>query len=95
MNNNIQQKIIEVLGLQTESKEAQEQIIGELGGLILQLILVKATEKMTDDEVIAFEKVLSSQNQEEMQAFLLKTIPDFESLVAEASKEVIEEYKKG
>ncbi len=95
MNTTIDKNIIEILGLQTATKEKQEEVVGELGALIMQLSLVKATEKMSDEALIAFEKVLAKQKPEEIGSFLEKTTPEFDALVAEASKEIVEEYKKG
>jgi hypothetical protein len=95
MNKELHQTIVESLGLTLVSKEKQEEVIGELGGLILQLVLVKATERMSDETLISFEGVLALQNSDEIMGFLEKTIPDFDALVAEASREIVEEYKKG
>ena len=95
MNKELHQTIVVALGLSASSKEKQEEVMGELGGLILQLVLVKATERMSDEALISFEKVLADQKPEEIGSFLEKTIPDFDALVTEASKEVVEEYKKG
>ncbi len=84
-----------MLGLEKASNETQGQVIGELGLLILQLSIVKATEKMTNEQLIAFEELLAKQKPEEIQAFLQDNIFEFDMIAIEASKEVIEEYKSG
>lgn len=92
MTPDIQQKIITALKLEGKSSEEQEKVIMALGGVILQAILVKVTESLSDEQVIRFDAVLSSSDSVAIEKFMQEEVKDLDKLVAEASKEIIETY---
>lgn len=95
MQQEIEQKIIHELGLTDASSEERERVIISLGGLVLQNVLIKVTEALPDQDMLLFETVVGSGDQEKMFAFISEKVPRIEHLIEEASKEVVEEYKKG
>lgn len=95
MQQEIEQKIIQELGLENLEQSERERVISALGGLVLQNVLIKVTEALSNEDVILFEKVVSSEDQDRVGAFLSEKVPDIQGLIGNASREVIEEYKKG
>ncbi len=95
MQRDIEQKIVEELDLVEVAQSERETIIAGLGGLVLQNVLIKVAEALSDEDVILFEKVVGSQDKDMLSNFLSEKVPDMEGLIREASKEVIEEYKRG
>lgn len=98
MEETLRQQIIEELSLTNESPEMIDEVIATIGELILQTVIIKVTENLDDDLVVVFEKIISSDDetskQEQISQFLAEHVPHLEEVVAESSKEVIEEYKK-
>lgn len=93
MNEDIEQKVIVALGLLGKSDAEIEDVIGELGGYILEDMLIKVTDTLPDDKVITFERLIEAGNGDRIQAFIVENVKNIDQIVEEASKSVIEEYK--
>lgn len=93
MNEDIEQKVIVALGLLGKSDAEIEDVIGELGGYILEDVLIKVTDTLPDDKVITFERLIEAGNGDRIQAFIVENVKNLDQIVEEASKSVIEEYK--
>jgi len=98
MDEAVRQQIIDELDLKEEPQEVVDEVITTLGGLIMQAVIVTVAEQLDDDNVIAFEQILSQEDGEEKQAqitaFLIEKVPQLDELVASCSRDVIEEFKK-
>ncbi len=94
MQKEVEQKIIALLELEGVEEEKRVDIINELGGFILQTVLVKVTETLSDEDVITFDKVLSQENVQEVELFLKEHVKNLDDIVKEASQEVIQAYKE-
>jgi uracil phosphoribosyltransferase len=95
MNQEIQQKIIESLHLEGKNQDEQEKIITELGFLILQAVLVKITDSLSDDQMIRFEPVMASGDSMAIDRFLKDEVKNIDELTLQASKEIIDSYLEG
>lgn len=97
MDETLRQHIIDELALSQESEETVDEVITTIGGLIMQMVTMKVTETLSDEKVILFEKIISSDasdKQEAIAQFLSENVPNLEEVIAESSREVIGEYKK-
>ena len=96
MDETLRQHIIEELSLSQESEEMIDEVITTIGGLIMQTVIIKVTEILSDEDVIVFEKILSGDGldtQEKVTEFLIEHVKNLEEVVTESSKEELKEYK--
>lgn len=98
MDDILRQNIIQELGLSDTPEEEVHEVITGVGGLIMEVVITRVTDALDDEAVIAFEKILSSEDvtnkEETLNLFLKKNVPNLEELIATCSMEVIEAYKK-
>ena len=95
MNKEQEMHIITALGLQGETKEKQEEVIIQLGGQILEALIRRATEKMSDDTLRRFDAVLGENDSSAVQSFLEESVPELPDLLKEVSAAIVESYKEG
>lgn len=97
MDETLRQHIIEELSLSQESEETVDEVITTIGGLIMQMVIMKVTKMLSDEDVITFEQILSGDSpnkQEKVTEFLIDHVVGLEEVVTQSSNEVIREYKK-
>lgn len=92
MEETVRQTLIQELNLSHMSHEDADNVIVRLGGLILEDVITSVVDIMTDDQVIMFERILESRDQEKVVAFLVETIPDLDRVVADSSKKIVKEH---
>ncbi len=88
------QQLITDLELEGVSEDVQNEVIERLGALVMDQVLQVVSETLPDDEVIAFEKVVSTRNTKEIFDFLVAHVEHLDIIIDEARKYVVEEYKK-
>lgn len=76
------------LGLDAISEQERNEIISDLGQVILERSLVVVFERLTNDDRAELER-LSAKEGPELMIFLRQRIPDFDTIVAETSREII------
>lgn len=98
MDEQVRKNIIQELALTDATAEEVDEIITSLGGLIMELVLNRVTDTLDDSAVIIFEKILSAEDgqdkQDHLSLFFEEYVPNIEELIATASKDIIEDYKK-
>ncbi len=95
MQNNIIELIKKELSLDELSPEEIENVVSELGGKITQNILLNFTASLTDQEILEWDKVLQTDDQEKVNKFIMDHSGDLEELVVRSSKEIIQAFKDG
>jgi hypothetical protein len=95
MDQTIKEQIKKELGMENLTEERMNIVVADLGGLIMQNVLINFTGMLTDDEILEWDEVLNSKDQEKISSYIEAHVPDVDLLVAQSSREVIEEYKKG
>jgi hypothetical protein len=98
MDETLRQHIIEELALTEVTTEEANEIISDVGELIMEMVILHVAESLSDDKAILFEKLIAgedaSDKQEKVSLFLEENVPNLEDIVASCSEEVVEEYKK-
>lgn len=95
MQNNIIELIKKELSLDELSPEEIENVVSDLGGKITQNILLNFTASLTDQEILEWDKVLQTDDQEKVNKFIMDHSGDLEELVVRSSKEIIQAFKDG
>jgi hypothetical protein len=84
--NPIQKNIEEVLGIEGLSQEEQEDIVTRIGALIYQNVLMRALDKMSEEDQDEFEKILDKDaTSEEIFSFLEEKVDNFKDIINEES----------
>ncbi len=94
INQQIPSMILEDLGIGDLSKEAQEEIITQLGQNVLQHLTVAILEKVPEGKRQEFESLSATKDEEKIEAFLRTEIPNLDDFVKKEVKKSIGEYKK-
>ncbi len=75
-------QVIKDAGLDTETPEVLEQIKSDLSDSLENRVNAMIVTNIPEEKMEEFDKIMDSNDDEKMQAFLKKTIPDFEQKVA-------------
>ena len=94
MDEQLRELIINKLDLDGLSEEDTNEVITTLGGLILERIVLKVTEDLSDEKVIVFEEIISGGDQTKLIEFLSENVDNLDEYIEASSKEIIEEYKQ-
>lgn len=94
INQQIPSMILEDLEIGDLSKEAQEEIITQLGQNVLQHLTVAILEKVPEEKRQEFESLSATKDEEKIETFLRTEIPNLDDFVKKEVKKSISEYKK-
>lgn len=95
MNPEIRTAIIKELSIESLPEQAQDQIIAQLGGIVLQATTVAIFEKLSPEKRAEFEEVSKDEDPTKIQEFLAAQVPNMQELMSEELKKVIEQFKQG
>lgn len=95
MQNNIIELIKKELSLEDLSPEELENVVSDLGGKIMQNVLINFTSGLSDQEILEWDEVLEAGDQEKVNKFIIDHSTDLEELVVRSSKEIIQAFKDG
>lgn len=74
--------LIKALGLEKLGPIDQQRIVEESGAVIYQMVLLKALEEMSDEQVDEFQKFLETNPlPEKVFAFFREKIPSFDEMI--------------
>lgn len=93
MDETLRKYIVQELGLEDVQEETANDVITKLGGLILQTVIMRLAEKLSTEQMSALKELLMKGDQETISEFLEKNVENFDLLVEECSRELVEEYK--
>lgn len=94
-NQELRNTLIKELGLERLPPEAQEEIVFKLGEVILKSITVAIFEKLPEDARKEFEDITKKADQNLIQEFLEKHIPDLSSLMEQEVKRTLKNFSEG
>ena len=87
--------LIKALGLENLEAEDQQKRIEESGAIIYQMVLLRAMEEMTDEQVNDFEKLLETTPEpDKIFEFFHQTISNFDTMIEEEAHTFIEDSNK-
>ncbi len=82
--------LIKALGLEKLEATDQQRIVEESGAVIYQIVLLKALEEMSDEQVDEFQKLLENNPlPEKVFGFFREKIPHFDELIEKETNEYV------
>lgn len=85
-------EVIEALNLKSLPKNSQEQIISDLGGNMLEEIIVSSLELMSENDREELIRIESEGETEKIVTFLNSKIPNFKEFAKERARKVVDEF---
>ncbi|MEK7460074.1 MAG: DUF5663 domain-containing protein [Patescibacteria group bacterium] len=92
-NKELHNILIKELGIQNLPEEAQNEIVSKLGEIILKSITVTIFEQLPPEGRAEFESITQSGDNDLIQEFLGRTIPDLPDLMEAEVKKVLLAFK--
>lgn len=92
-NQEIHDILVKELGIENLPREAQTEIVSKLGEIILKSITVTVFEQLPPESRTEFEAIAQSGDNERIQEFLGRTIPDMPDLMEAEVKKVLLAFK--
>ncbi len=93
-NKELRDILIAELGIGELPLEAQNEIVSKLGEIILKSVTVAIFEKLPQEARAEFEAITDSGDNERVQEFLAKNIPDMPALMEAEVKRVLLSFKE-
>lgn len=81
------------IGVENLSQEDQNEIISRLGGIITQRIVLEIIKRLPEENRNEYEEIGISGDEQKMQEFLGKYIPDAKNFIHDVIKKEIEDFK--
>lgn len=91
-NQELRNILIKELGIGELPVEAQEEIIEKLGDVILKSLTVSIFDKLPNASRTEFEKISEKGDNDMIQEFLEKEIPDLHELMEEEVKKTLQKF---
>lgn len=88
------QVIVEELGLESLSIEAQDEIIGTVGQNILMRVLLAILDKLPPDAQEGFKALTEEARGDEAEALASQYILDLPAFITEESRKALTEFKE-
>lgn len=90
---NIENNIINELGLDKLPKETQVEVLSKMMQSVLKRITVEVLERLSEEDRSEFEKLQENAKPEEFDAFLSVKIDDYDGLINRVVSEFKDEMK--
>ena len=88
----LREELIEELSLKGLGSEKQEELLGKMLEALLKRIFLDTMEKLGEDGVAEYEKLIAAESsEEEIARFLEKRIPDYDAFV----QNIVQDFKTG
>ncbi len=94
-NQELRDILIAELGIGELPEDAQDEIVSKLGEIILKSVTVAIFEKLPKEERVNFERISASGDNERVQEFLAKNIPNMSALMEAEVKRVLQSFRDG
>lgn len=87
MDNSLRDMLVKVYHLESLSQDKQDEMIGQIGSLVFQGVMIRVLPMMSESQQKAFEKLATDNaSPEVVMSFLAKEIPNFEQIVTEEAQ---------
>ncbi len=93
MDNELKSTIIKELGIGNLPEDAQDQILGSLGELILKNSTTAIFEVLTPEQQEMFDHVSEEGDPEKIQQFLAEHVPNIQEITSRETRAIIEQFK--
>ena len=91
----LRETLINELGIGELPEEAQNEIVSKLGEIILKSVTVAIFEKLPTEARAKFDIVSRSGDNESIQEFLTKNVPDMSTMMEAEVKRVLLSFREG
>jgi hypothetical protein len=92
MHNKIKNNIITTLGINNLPVEQQKEAMERLGGIVYQEVVLRALEKMDDEDKKELEEAIAKTPDPEIViSYLSDKVPDLEKMISEEAEKLREE----
>lgn len=91
-NQELRDILIKELGIGELPEEAQDEIVGKLGEVILKSLTIAIFDKLSNEARVEFEKIGEKGDPALIQEFLEENIPDMHLLMEEEVKKTLRNY---
>lgn len=91
-NQELRDILIKELGIGKLPNEAQDEIVGKLGEVILKSLTVAIFDKLSNDARAEFESIAKKEDHNLIQEFLDANIPEMHILMEEEVKRTLQNY---
>lgn len=93
-NQELRDILIKELGIESLPEEAQDEIVGKLGEIILKSLTVAIFEKLSGDARAEFDRVSLKGDHTLIQEFLEQNVPDLHLLMEEEIKKTLQNFNE-
>ncbi len=93
-NKELRDILITELGIGELPEGAQDEIVSKLGEIILKSVTVAIFEKLPTEARVEFDVITASGDNERVQEFLAKNIPDMPALMEAEVKRVLLSFRE-
>lgn len=87
------QEIIEKMGITHVDSARQEELLNQLADTVKTRIVLKLTEKLTDDELDKLEALMDADDVAGFDAFVVAKVPDYDAWATQIEEETINELE--
>lgn len=94
-NQELREILIKELGIGELPEEAQDEVVGKLGEIILKSVTVAIFERLPADARKEFESIGEKGDQDMIQDFLQRYIPDMSELMDQEVKRTLKNFSEG
>ncbi len=91
-NQELKNILVKELGIGGLPDEAQDEIVGKLGEMILKSLTVAIFEKLSSDAREEFEKITANGENALIQEFLEKNVSNLHELMEEEVRKTLQNY---
>ena len=94
MTDQIQEKLIDELGLSNLPTDKKDQLIMKMTEVVLKRIFLETMEKLSDSDQDAYAKMIDENAEpEQLESFLQDRISDYENMVSKIVADFLKEMK--
>lgn len=93
-NKEIRSLLIAELGIENLASEAQDEIVGKIGEMVLQSLTASIFEKLSQPAREEFERISATGNPNAIQEFLEENAPGIQQMMEEELKKTLQSFKE-
>lgn len=83
----VRQNIIDLFEIDKMPEDKQEEMIGKIGGIIFQAVILRVLPMMSEEDLAEYNKMMDENaNPEKVFDFLFEKVPNFFGIIAEESE---------
>lgn len=93
-NDELRAMVLQDLDLSDIPKEAQDQLVTQLGEIILQSVVMTILEQLLPGARAEFQEISASGDHDQIQSFLEENVPNVHTLIQEEVEKTVGMFKE-